>query len=216
MADTPETTDNGLAAGHDGRPRCAWCTGDELYETYHDSEWGFPVTDDRRLFEKICLEGFQSGLSWLTILRKRQNFRAAFDDFDHELVAEYGEADVQRLLGDAGIVRHRGKIEATINNARAMIDLVATEGSLAGFVEQFRPDPATRPHPITWEAVRAMPTTPESTALSKELKRRGWRFVGPTTAYAFMQAMGLVNDHVEGCVVRPLVGSDRTAPDSTR
>ena len=202
----------GLVVGEDGAARCFWHGNLPDYMHYHDHEWGRPVADDKRLFEKLCLEGFQSGLSWLTILRKRQNFRAAFDDFDHELVAEYGEADLQRLLGDAGIVRHRGKIEATINNARAMIDLVATEGSLAGFVEQFRPDPATRPHPITWEAVRAMPTTPESTALSKELKRRGWRFVGPTTAYAFMQAMGLVNDHVEGCVVRPLVRSAGTAP----
>lgn len=196
---------DGLGPGPDGQPRCFWSLGSDDYVTYHDTEWGFPVTDDRTLFEKICLEGFQSGLSWLTILRKRDNFRAAFDDFDHTRVAEYDETDVERLLGDAGIVRHRGKIEATINNARAMTDLVEAEGGLSDFVWRFRPDESTRPSPLTWEAVAAMPTTPESTALSRELKRRGWRFVGPTTAYAFMQAMGLVNDHVEGCCIRPEV-----------
>ncbi|MFV0316840.1 MAG: DNA-3-methyladenine glycosylase I [Microthrixaceae bacterium] len=193
----------GLTIGADGGVRCGWCAGDDLYTEYHDTEWGFPTHDDRRLFEKICLEGFQAGLSWLTILRKRDNFRAAFSDFDHELVARYDDGDVQRLLGDAGIVRHRAKIEATINNARAMSELVAAEGSLDAFVEQFRPDPGTRPDPVTWQAVSAMATTPESTALSKALKARGWRFVGPTTAYAFMQAMGLVNDHIEGCAIRP-------------
>lgn len=196
---------HGLTEGPDGRLRCAWCTGDEDYLAYHDTEWGFPVHDDRALFEKICLEGFQAGLSWLTILRKRDNFRAAFDGFDHGIVAAYGPRDVERLLGDAGIVRHRAKIEATIDNARAMHELVATEGSLATFVWQFRPDEADRPDPVTWEAVASLAATPESTALSKELKRRGWRFVGPTTAYAFMQAMGLVNDHLEGCVIRPIV-----------
>lgn len=196
---------HGLAEGPDGRLRCAWCTGDEDYLAYHDTEWGFPVHDDRTLFEKICLEGFQAGLSWLTILRKRDNFRAAFDGFDHEIVASYGPRDVERLLGDAGIVRHRAKIEATINNARAMLELVDEQGSLAHFVWQFRPDDADRPDPVTWEAVASLANTPESTALSKELKHRGWRFVGPTTAYAFMQAMGLVNDHVEGCVIRKAV-----------
>jgi DNA-3-methyladenine glycosylase I len=196
---------DGLAPGPDGRPRCFWALGAPEYVDYHDTEWGFPVHDDRRLFEKLCLEGFQSGLSWLTILRKRENFRAAFAGFDHEVVAGYGEADVERLLGDAGIVRHRGKIEATINNARAMVDLVAREGSLSEFVWRFRPDHASRPDPVTWDAVAAMGATAESTALSKELKGRGWRFVGPTTAYAFMQSMGLVNDHVEGCCIRGTV-----------
>jgi DNA-3-methyladenine glycosylase I len=197
---------DGLAPGPDGRPRCFWALGAPEYVDYHDTEWGFPVHDDRRLFEKLCLEGFQSGLSWLTILRKRDNFRAAFAGFDHEVVAGYDEADVERLLGDAGIVRHRGKIEATINNARAMVDLVAREGSLSEFVWRFRPDPASRPDPVTWDAVASMGATAESTALSRELKRRGWRFVGPTTAYAFMQAMGLVNDHVEGCCIRSAAG----------
>ena len=196
---------DGLAPGPDGHPRCFWGLSAPEYVEYHDTEWGFPVTDDRTLFEKICLEGFQSGLSWLTILRKRENFRAAFDGFDHEVVARYGDADVERLLGDAGIVRHRGKIEATINNARAMVALVESEGSLSDFVWGFRPDETTRPSPLTWDALQTMSTTPESTALSKELKRRGWRFVGPTTAYAFMQAMGLVNDHVEGCCIRDRV-----------
>lgn len=196
----------GLAPGADGSLRCVWCVGDTLYERYHDTEWGFPVHDDRALFEKICLEGFQAGLSWLTILRKRGAFRSAFADFDHEVVAEYDETEVERLLGDARIVRHRAKIEATIANARAMGELVATEGSLDAFVWSFRPDDATRPDPVSWQAVSSMSATPESGALARELKRRKWRFVGPTTAYAFMQAMGLVNDHVEGCVIRPLAG----------
>jgi len=196
---------DGLAAGPDGRLRCFWGLSAPEYVEYHDTEWGFPVHDDRALFEKVCLEGFQSGLSWLTILRKRDNFRAAFANFDHEVVAGYGEADVARLLGDAGIVRHRGKIEATISNARAMGELVDAEGSLSDFVWRFRPEESTRPSPLTWSALTEMSTTPESTALSKDLKRRGWRFVGPTTAYAFMQAMGLVNDHVEGCCIRDVV-----------
>jgi DNA-3-methyladenine glycosylase I len=202
---TVDPATDGLGAGEDGRLRCAWGLSAPEYVTYHDTEWGFPVTDDRRLFEKLCLEGFQSGLSWLTILRKRENFRAAFDGFDHETVARYGDADVARLLADAGIVRHRGKIEATIANARAMGRLVEEEGSLRAFVSRYRPDESSRPSPVTWVALREMPSTPESTALSKELKRRGWRFVGPTTVYAFMQAMGLVNDHVEGCCIRPTV-----------
>jgi DNA-3-methyladenine glycosylase I len=200
-----EVPPDGLAGGPDGRPRCFWGLSAPEYVDYHDTEWGFPVTDDRALFEKLCLEGFQSGLSWLTILRKRENFRAAFDGFDHERVARYGDADVARLLADAGIVRHRGKIEATIANARAMGELVAAEGSLHAFVSRYRPEESTRPSPLTWAALVEMASTPESTALSKELKRRGWRFVGPTTVYAFMQAMGLVNDHVEGCCIRPLV-----------
>lgn len=183
--------------------RCFWVPADNPdYIAYHDTEWGFPVDDDRRLFEKICLEGFQSGLSWWTILRKRENFRAAFDGFDFERVARYGEKDVARLLHDAGIVRHRGKIEATIGNAQRACEMVEREGSLAAYVWRFEPDPASRPEPLTEAALRTMASTPESTALSKDLKKRGWRFFGPTTAYAFMQAMGLVNDHTHDCIIR--------------
>jgi DNA-3-methyladenine glycosylase I len=195
-------TDSGVIRGDDGVTRCRWGDSPDIYRAYHDTEWGFPVRDDRRLFEKLCLEGFQAGLSWLTILRKRENFRAAFAGFDFEQVAGFGERDVKRLLGDTGIVRHRGKIEATINNARRAVELVEEEGSLASYVWRFEPDPATRPKSLTWSALVEMARTPESAALSKDLKRRGWRFVGPTTVYAFMQAMGLVNDHVQGCDVR--------------
>jgi DNA-3-methyladenine glycosylase I len=186
----------------DARLRCAWCQASPAYRRYHDEEWGFPVTDDRRLFEKLCLEGFQSGLSWLTILNKRDNFRRAFDQFDAERIAHYTAADIARLLADAGIVRHRGKIESTVNNARRALELREEFGSLAAYVWRHEPDPASRPVELTWAALKAMPSTPASVALSKDLKRRGWTFVGPTTVYAFMQAMGLVNDHVEGCVVR--------------
>jgi DNA-3-methyladenine glycosylase I len=193
---------DGLVAGDDGVTRCFWGDAPEIYRSYHDNEWGFPVADDRRLFEKLCLEGFQAGLSWLTILRKRDNFRAAFAGFDFVQVARFGERDVARLLADTGIVRHRGKIEATINNARRAVELVEAEGSLASYVWRFEPDGATRPGELTWAALLEMAQTPESRALSKDLKRRGWRFVGPTTVYAFMQAMGLVNDHVEGCASR--------------
>ena len=189
--------------------RCSWGDSTPEYRAYHDSEWGFPVRDDRRLFEKLCLEGFQAGLSWLTILRKREAFRAAFADFDFTRVARFGERDVERLLADAAIVRHRGKIEATINNAQRAIELVEAEGSIADYVWRFEPDPATRPEPVTWAALREMAQTPESKALSKDLKKRGWRFVGPTTVYAFMQAMGLVNDHVEGCATRAAVARAR-------
>ncbi len=182
--------------GPDGRPRCGWCGTVAEFFPYHDAEWGFPVDDDRRLFEKLCLEGFQSGLSWRTILAKRENFRAAFDGFDFERVAKYGERDVERLLGDAGIVRHRGKIEAAINNARRARELIDREGSLAAYVWRWEPDPATLGAP------QSVSTSPESVALSKDLKARGWRFVGPTTVYAFMQAMGLVNDHAEACAIR--------------
>lgn len=192
----------GLARGEDGVVRCFWAVSDPLYTRYHDEEWGFPVADDRRLFEKICLEGFQSGLSWLTILRKRESFRAAFRGFDFDAVARYGKRDVARLLKDAGIVRHRGKIESTINNARRARELAAETGSLAAFFWSFEPAPADRPRRLTWPVLRRMPTTPASVALSRALKTRGWTFVGPTTAYAFMQAMGLVNDHVEGCAMR--------------
>jgi len=172
------------------------------YVAYHDEEWGYPVADDRKLFEKICLEGFQSGLSWWTILKKRDAFRAGFSDFDFEKVARFGPPDVERLLGDPGIVRHRGKIEATINNARRACELVEAEGSLAAYLWRFESDPSSRPELLTAEALRAMSTSPESVALAKDLKRRGWRFFGPTTAYAFMQAMGLVNDHTHDCIVR--------------
>lgn len=184
-----------LESGADGEPRCWWGVGNAEYERYHDTEWGFPQGDDTRLFEKVCLEGFQSGLSWLTILRKRENFRSAFNGFDFHVVAGYGPKDVDRLLHDAGIVRHRGKIEATINNAGRAVDIEASEGSLAAYFWSFEP-PRTGPPGIIPS------TTPVSEALAKDLKQRGWRFVGPTTAYAFMQAMGLVNDHLDGCWVR--------------
>lgn len=161
---------------------------------YHDTEWGFPVADDRRLFEKLSLEGFQSGLSWRTILMKREGFRAAFHGFDFEKVANFTGADVERLLGDAGIVRHRGKIEAVIHNAARAREMVAKEGSLAAFVWRYEPKRASAPQTVS--------TSPESIALSKALKKLGWKFVGPTTVYAFMQAMGLVDDHVKGCVIR--------------
>ena len=200
----------GLAPGPDGRPRCAWSVGTPEYVAYHDREWGFPVKDDRRLFEKLCLEGFQAGLSWLTILRKRDNFRAAFAGFDPTVVAGFGARDVRRLLADAGIVRHRGKIEATINNAQRALELVGEHGSIAGFVWQFEPPARERPKQLTWAALKAMPITPRSIALAKDLKRRGWRFVGPTTVYAFMQAMGLVDDHVVGCAIRPAAEAART------
>lgn len=172
------------------------------YRKYHDTEWGFPVKDDVRLFEKICLEGFQSGLSWLTILRKRDNFRAAFADFDIDKVARFRPAKIEKLLADPGIVRHRGKIVSTINNAKRARELKDEFGSLAAYFWQREPDAKSRPRRLTWAKLKTMSSTPESTALSKDLKRRGWSFVGPTTAYAFMQAMGLVNDHVEGCVAR--------------
>jgi len=188
--------------GPDGHDRCSWCLGAPDYLAYHDEEWGRPVTDDVRLLEKLCLEGFQSGLSWLTILRKREAFRRAFAGFDPERVARFGARDVTRLLGDAGIVRHRGKIEATIANARAACQLSAAGESLAALVWRFEPAPAGRPRRLTGATLARLSQTPESVALSKELKRRGFRFVGPTTAYAFMQAMGLVNDHLEGCHVR--------------
>lgn len=180
----------------DGKRRCWWCGDDPLYVAYHDDEWGKPVHDDRRLFEKICLEGFQSGLSWLTILRKRENFRRAFADFDIERIAHFGEPEIMRLLGDAGIVRHRGKIESTINNARRCHALIEERGSLRDFLEEFCP---SQP-----EGDRATPPgipsqTPSSVRLSKTLKQLGWTFVGPTTMYAFMQSVGMVNDHLDGC-----------------
>lgn len=187
--------------GPDGRPRCAWATTAPEFLDYHDREWGFPVADDVRLFEKLALEGFQSGLSWRTILNKRENFRAAFAGFDYRKVAGFGEGDVRRLLSDAGIVRHRGKIEAVVNNAQRAVELAEREGSLAAYVWGFEAPTGGR----------GASTSPASTRLSKELKRQGWRFVGPTTVYAFMQAMGLVNDHVPGCFVHSEVCSARAA-----
>jgi DNA-3-methyladenine glycosylase I len=192
-----------LRVGTDGNVRCWWCGDDALYVSYHDDEWGRRVTNDTRLFEKLCLEGFQSGLSWLTILRKRENFRAAFADFDVHVVAEFDESDVQRLLADAGIVRHRGKIQSTINNAQRALELIDAEGSIAQYVDRFRP-PDSRV--VTAATMPVGSTSPESIALSKDLKKRGWSFVGPTTMYAFMQAMGLVNDHLEECWVHDLAG----------
>lgn len=189
--------------------RCAWCGDDPLYVAYHDREWGFPVADDRRLFEKICLEGFQAGLSWLTILRKRDAFRDAFHGFDFERVARMGARDVERLLGNAGIVRHRGKIESTLNNAKRACALAAEHGSLAAYFWRWEPGRMARPAKVTPAVLAAMATTPESVALAHDLKRRGWSFVGPTTVYAFMQAMGLVNDHVHDCATRRDVASAR-------
>ena len=193
-----------LVPGPDGRPRCGWCGSVPEFFPYHDTEWGFPVSDDRRLFEKFCLESFQSGLSWRTILAKRENFRAAFAGFDIERMAAFDETDVERLLGDAGIIRHRGKIEAVINNARRCQELVAREGSLARFVWNYEPAPDGLPP-------QSQTTSPASVALSKELKKRGWKFVGPTTVYAFMQAMGLINDHLEGCALRETAAEARRA-----
>lgn len=193
---------NGLFTDDANTPRCAWCQATPLYRHYHDTEWGFPVADDRRLFEKICLEGFQAGLSWLTILNKRESFRSAFAHFDAEQVARFDARDVQRLMRDAGIVRHAGKIASTLNNAQRVIELRREFGSLAAYVWRLEPEASNRPTRITHEALRAMPSSVASVALSRDLKKRGWTFVGPTTIYAFMQAMGLVNDHLEGCASR--------------
>jgi len=185
--------------GPDGKPRCSWCKAAPEFFAYHDAEWGFPVDDDQRLFEKISLEGFQSGLSWRTILAKRENFRAAFHGFDFARVAKFTESDVERLLQDKGIIRHRGKIEAVVNNAQRALELIEQEGSIAAYVWGFEPDPASLGPP------QSASTSDESKALSMDLKKRGWKFVGPTTVYAFMQAMGLINDHVEDCVTRAKV-----------
>lgn len=201
----------GLMLGADGATRCFWPGALPDYLHYHDNEWGRPVADDIRLFEKICLEGFQSGLSWLTILRKRDNFREAFSGFDFDKVAEYGETDIERLLGNPGIVRHRGKIVSTINNARRARELADEAGSLAAWFWKFEPGADERPEVVDYPTLIANPTTPTSTRISKELKKRGWSFVGPTTVYAFMQAMGLVNDHIEGCMCRPKIEAERKA-----
>ncbi|AXO16521.1 MULTISPECIES: DNA-3-methyladenine glycosylase I [Thalassospira] len=191
--------------GTDGKCRCAWCDAAPEFNAYHDTEWGFPVTDDIRLFEKICLEGFQSGLSWRTILTKRENFRKAFAGFDFHKVAQFDDADVKRLLGDAGIIRHRGKIEASINNAKRACEMVAEEGSLAAYFWRFEPKPDEVDPP------QSMSTSPTSVALSKDLKKRGWKFVGPTTVFAFMQAMGLINDHAQGCFLRQQIDDMRAS-----
>jgi len=191
-----------ITSDSDGLTRCHWHGGLEDYMRYHDTEWGYPVHDDIRLFEKICLEGFQSGLSWLTILRKRDAFRAGFAGFDFNKVAVFDESDIERLLGDKAIVRHRGKIVSTINNARRAIELTHEFGTLDAYFWSHAPQPGERPDRIDLAWLRANPTSPASIRLSKDLKKRGWSFVGPTTVYAFMQAMGLVNDHLEGCFCR--------------
>ncbi|GAA5542489.1 MULTISPECIES: DNA-3-methyladenine glycosylase I [Brucella/Ochrobactrum group] len=210
MSDVAEVK-TGLIVSEDGKTRCFWPGVLPDYLAYHDNEWGVPVSDDFRLFEKICLEGFQSGLSWLTILRKRENFRTAFDGFDFHRVAQYDEKDVERLLADKGIVRHRGKIESTINNANRAIELVAEKGSLAAYFWSFEPGAADRPAVVDYPTLVANPKTDTSIRISKDLKKRGWSFVGPTTVYAFMQAMGLVNDHIEGCHCRAQIEKLRQA-----
>ena len=192
-------------SGPDGKQRCRWCGAAPEFLHYHDTEWGFPVDDDRRLFEKLCLEGFQSGLSWRTILAKRENFRAAFHHFDFDRIAHFTDGDVERLLRDDGIVRHRGKIEAVINNAKRARELVRSEGSLAAYVWRHEPAASELAKPQTAS------TSAASIALSRDLKKRGWSFVGPTTVHAFMQAMGLINDHVEGCTIRADVERGRAA-----
>ena len=204
-------TKEGLIIGEDGKQRCWWSGTAEAYIQYHDEEWGYPVVDDIKLFEKICLEGFQSGLSWWTILKKRENFRAAFDGFDFYKIADFEDKKVEQLLQDAGIVRHRKKIESTINNARQAIKMINEFGSLAAYFWQFEPKDDARPKKFNYATLSKLAKTPESTALSKDLKKRGWSFVGPTTAYAFMQAMGMVNDHLDGCFVREIVEAKRKA-----
>lgn len=199
----------GLIEGADGAVRCHWSGTDPLYHRYHDLEWGRPMADKVRLFEKLCLEGFQSGLSWITILRKRENFRAAFRGFEIETVAAFGARDVKRLLQDAGIVRHRGKIESTINNAQRALEVIEEHGSLARFYWSFEPPAQERPRRLDWATLKPLGQTEASIRLSKALRKRGFSFVGPTTAYAFMQAMGLVNDHVEGCAFRAVVEEER-------
>ncbi|MDB5066788.1 MAG: DNA-3-methyladenine glycosylase [Chloroflexi bacterium] len=199
----------GVVVGGDGVARCWWSGSDPLYRRYHDEEWGRPRGDDVLLFEKLCLEGFQSGLSWLTILRKRESFRTAFAGFDIDAVAAFGAEDVARLLGDAGIVRNRAKIAATVNNARRCAVLREEFGSLAAYVWAFEPAPGPRPKALDRDALAQVTTTDQARAMSRDLRRRGWSFVGPTTAYAFMQAMGLVNDHLDGCAAREPVERER-------
>ncbi len=199
----------GLLRGADGRTRCGWCGDAPDYVRYHDDEWGFPVTSDTRLFEKLVLDGFQAGLSWLTILRKRDAFRRGFAGFDPAKVARFGARDVTRLVGDAGIVRHRGKIESAINNAKRALEMIEARGSIAAHVWSFEPAAKARPKKLTRAALEKLAHSPASHALAKDLKQRGWTFVGPTTVYAFMQAMGLVDDHLDGCHVRAAVEAAR-------
>jgi DNA-3-methyladenine glycosylase I len=210
MTVASELPADGLVIDDDAVARCWWgATESADYRAYHDQEWGRPVVDDVRLFEKICLEGFQSGLSWLTILRKREGFREAFAGFDPAVVATFGPGDIERLLGDASIVRHRGKIQSTINNARRALDLADEFGSIAAYVWGFEPDPSVRPDRVTYMWLMQQAQTDASRDLARDLKRRGWTFVGPTTVYAFMQAMGLVNDHLEGCSARSPCAEER-------
>ena len=204
-----EIPESGAATAADGITRCWWCLGDPAYLDYHDVEWGRPQKNDNLLFEKICLEGFQSGLSWLTILRKRKNFRKAFKSFDIGAVARFNARSADRLVMDAGIVRHRGKIESTINNARRCLEVVDEFGSLASYAWAYEPEERSRPTKLDWPTVAAQTTSPEATAMSKDLKRRGWTFVGPTTVYSFMQAVGIVNDHVTSCNYREEVEEER-------
>jgi DNA-3-methyladenine glycosylase I len=199
----------GIAVGGDGLARCWWCVGDPLYESYHDREWGRPVDDDARIFEKLCLEGFQSGLSWLIILRKRESFRSAFRAFDVERLSRFTPSSVDRLMLDAGIVRNRAKIEATINNAKRCRELINEMGSLAAYVWSFEPNPRTRPGRLDWVTLTQLPISPEAKALSKDLKRRRWAFVGPTTVYSAMESIGMVNDHMQGCRFRKDVEMER-------
>jgi DNA-3-methyladenine glycosylase I len=207
----PQLPASGVTLGEDGVARCWWAGADPLYRGYHDAEWGRPAADDVRLFEKLTLEGFQSGLSWLTILRKRENFRRAFAGFDIEAVAGFGTEDEARLLADAGIVRNRAKIAAAITNARRCADLAAEFGSLAAYAWGFEPDPAARPASLDWDTLRRLGPAPEAIAMSRDLHRRGWAFVGPTTVYSFMQAMGLVDDHLSGCDIRVECERERAA-----
>ena len=202
---------SGLILGSDSISRCFWCGEKPDYVSYHDDEWGIPESDDYRLFEKICLEGFQSGLSWLTILRKRDNFRSAFCDFDFTRISNFSSRDVNRLMKDSGIVRHRGKIESVINNAHRAIEMVESEGSLSRWFWSFEPSSSERPKKLNHKTLMNMSQTDVSVRMSKELKHRGWSFVGPTTCYSFMQAMGLVNDHIEGCAFRERIESARTS-----
>lgn len=211
LSDEIDTETTGLIKGADGKIRCFWHGGYDDYQSYHDLEWGRPVDNDIRLFEKICLEGFQSGLSWLTILRKRENFRAGFAGFDFHQVANFGDKDVERLLADAGIVRHGGKIRSTINNANRAIELEKEFGSLAAYFWAFEPSQKDRPKKLDKATLFTLGKTETSTRISKDLKKRGWSFVGPTTVYAFMQAMGMVNDHIEGCCIRDECEADRAA-----
>ncbi len=204
-----EVPNSGAVIGDDGSARCWWCVRDPIYLSYHDDEWGRPVSDDDRLFEKLCLEGFQSGLSWLTILRKRENFRRAFRSFDIETVARFNARSTERLLLDAGIVRNRAKIEATIHNARRCVALIEETGSFAAYVWSFEPK-GRSPRRLDKPTLMDLGPSPEAIALSKDLKKRGWTFVGPTTVYSFMEAMGLVNDHVERCDLRSEIEDARS------